>query len=91
MRSKRTNPVFESLDPQSEQEAWDMIFKEYFLETFLENGSSFFASLRFKTAEGQLWMESLKNMTIEFNKICYPIPSEEMLVNKVIEQNPDLE
>ena len=91
MRSKRTNPVFESLDPQNEQEAMDMIFKEYFLETFLENGSEFFSSLRFKTTEGDLWMESLKDMTIEFNKICYPIPSEEMLVNKVIEQNPDLE
>lgn len=91
MRSKRTNPIFEPLQPQNEQEAMDMIFKEYFLETFLENGSSFFASLRFKSSNGNLWMEELKNITIDRNTICYPIPNEEMLVNKVIDQNPGLE
>lgn len=91
MRSKRTNPVFDLLVPQDEQDTMDLIFKEYFLETFLENGSSFFASLRFKSSAGKLWMEQLKGFNIEFNKICYPIPNEEMNVNKVIEQNPDLE
>ncbi|WP_038529825.1 RagB/SusD family nutrient uptake outer membrane protein [Formosa agariphila] len=91
MRSLRTNPVLETLNPTSEQELMDLIFKEYSLETFLENGSAFFASLRMKNADGVLWMEGLKGFSIEFNKICYPIPDVEMLVNREIIQNPDLE
>lgn len=91
MRSKRTNPVFESLNPQNEQEAMDMIFKEYALETILENGSTFFASLRFKNQEGLLWIEGLKEFPLVDNKICFAIPEVELLVNKVIEQNPDYE
>lgn len=91
MRSMRTNPILETLNPTSEQELMDLIFKEYSLETFLENGSAYFASLRIKNTNGVLWMEGLKGISLELNKICYPIPPEEMLVNKVIEQNPDLE
>ncbi|GAA3643876.1 RagB/SusD family nutrient uptake outer membrane protein [Flavivirga jejuensis] len=92
MRSKRTNPVFPTpLNPTTKQELMDLIFKEYFLETFLENGSEFFASVRFKDGAGQLWAENLKEMTIEFNRLCYPIPSEEMETNKLMIQNPDLE
>lgn len=91
MRSMRINPVLETLNPASEQELMDLIFKEYALETFLENGSAFFASLRMKNADGVLWMEGLKGFSIEFNKICYPIPDVEMLVNREMIQNPDLE
>lgn len=91
MRSMRTHPVLETLNPTSEGELMDLIFKEYALETFLENGSSFFASLRMKNKDGVLWMEGLKDFPIEFNRICYPIPAVEMLVNKEIIQNPDLE
>jgi hypothetical protein len=91
MRSKRTNPVFESLNPQNEQEAMDMIFKEYALETILENGSTFYASLRFKNQEGLLWIEGLKGFPLVDNKVCCAIPEVELLVNKVIEQNPDYE
>ncbi|KAB1067716.1 RagB/SusD family nutrient uptake outer membrane protein [Tamlana haliotis] len=92
MRSKRTNPVLPSLNPQNEQELKDMIFKEYFLETFLENGSEYFASLRFKDNAGLLWIESFRNGTpISFNRLCYPIPSQEMELNSKMTQNTDLE
>ncbi|MEO9571549.1 MAG: RagB/SusD family nutrient uptake outer membrane protein [Polaribacter sp.] len=92
MRSKRTNPILPSLNPQNQQELKDMIFKEYFLETFLENGSEFFASLRFKDASGLLWIESLKSgIQFDLNHLCYPIPNSEMQYNKSMVQNPGLE
>ena len=91
MRSKRTNPVLSSLNPQNEQELMDMIFKEYFLETFLENGSEYFASLRFKNAAGLLWIEALRDgEALDLNHLCYPIPSSEIEFNNQIEQNAGL-
>ncbi|XCF07777.1 RagB/SusD family nutrient uptake outer membrane protein [Tamlana crocina] len=91
MRSIRTNPSLPSLNPSNEQELMDLIFQEYFLETFLENGSEFFASLRFMKA-GKPWIETIKGgKPLEENKICYPIPNEEMVNNRLMIQNPDLE
>jgi hypothetical protein len=92
MRSKRTNPVLPSLNPGDQQELMDLIFKEYFLETFVENGSEYFASLRFKDGSGQLWIESFKgeNLNVFNNHLCYPIPTSEMQFNPLVEQNPDL-
>ncbi|MCK0130841.1 RagB/SusD family nutrient uptake outer membrane protein [Flavobacteriaceae bacterium F08102] len=91
MRSIRTNPVLPALNPGSQSELMDLIFKEYFLETFLENGSEFFAALRFDKA-GSPWIETIKGgKVLEENKICYPIPDAEMVNNKLMKQNPDLE
>ncbi|MCK0130823.1 RagB/SusD family nutrient uptake outer membrane protein [Flavobacteriaceae bacterium F08102] len=91
MRSIRTNPSLPSLNPTTQQELMDAIFKEYFLETFLENGSEYFASLRFKDSSGQLWIENLREAPIVLNSLCYPIPREEMDVNNLMTQNTDLE
>jgi len=91
MRSIRTNPSLPALNPGTEQELMDAIFKEYFLETFLENGSEFFASLRFKTA-GQPWIVTIKGgQALDMNKLCYPIPNSEMTNNLLMTQNTDLE
>lgn len=91
MRSKRTNPMLPDLTPLNPDELMEAIFKEYFLELFLENGSEFFAATRFKI-NGKRWIEVTKEGTelIE-NKLCWPIPSEELLSNPLMIQNPDLD
>lgn len=89
MRAKRVTPVLPPLNPANEEELMTMIFKEIFTETFLENGSEFFASLRFKTA-GQPWIVAIKSKPLEENKLCWPIPDSEMINNTLMEQNPEL-
>lgn len=90
MRAKRVTPVLPALNPANADQLMDMIFKEIVTETFMENGSEFFAALRFKT-NGQPWIVSLKNGKIlEENKICRPIPDAEMVNNPLMVQNPDL-
>ncbi|MEP5339165.1 MAG: RagB/SusD family nutrient uptake outer membrane protein [Algibacter sp.] len=91
MRSIRTNPIIPSLNPTTQQELTDAIFKEYFLETFLENGSEYFASLRFKDGAGLLWINNLREDPIILNSLCYPIPAEEMDTNSLMTQNTDLQ
>lgn len=89
MRAKRTNPVLPALSATTMDEFMDLLFKEIFTETFIENGSEFFASLRFKS-QGRRWIEVIKDKTLEENRICWPIPDAEMINNKLMKQNPDL-
>jgi len=89
MRSLRENPVLPSLNPTSQAELMDMIFKEIFFETFMENGSEFFAAVRFKH-NGQPWIVTIKDgRALEENKMCWPIPESEITNNTLMEQNPD--
>ncbi|TDQ73451.1 RagB/SusD family nutrient uptake outer membrane protein [Sphingobacterium yanglingense] len=90
MRAKRVSPVLPALHATSKDELMDVIFKEIVKETFLENGSEFFASLRFMK-DGKPYIETIKDdVQFEQNRVCYPIPKDEILSNKLIKQNPEL-
>jgi hypothetical protein len=90
MRSKRTNPVLPAIPvPASSDELYDIIFQEYVKELLLENGSEFFASVRFQK-DGHPYMETIKggSFQLEYERLQWPIPDNEMLVNFAMEQNP---
>lgn len=90
MRSMRTNPVFPELSANNHDELMDVIFKEIWTELCLENGSEYFAALRFMK-DGKPWIYTLKpdvNFTEE--KYIWPIPNDEMTNNKLMIQNPSL-
>lgn len=90
MRAKRTNPVLPALNPATQEELMDLIFKETCLELVLENGSEFFASLRF-LKNGQPYIVDIKTgKPLEWNKVCWPIPDAEIINNQLMVQNPDL-
>ncbi|WP_077400664.1 RagB/SusD family nutrient uptake outer membrane protein [Cellulophaga omnivescoria] len=90
MRAQRTNPTLPSVNPINRDELMDSIFKEYFFELFLENGSEFFAAARFRT-NGKRWIEVIKkDVPFLENKLCWPIPDAEIISNVLMEQNPDL-
>lgn len=90
MRSKRISPVLPAVKVTTKEELMEVIFREWVAETFLENGSEFFASLRFEK-NGKKYIEEIKqDVVFEQNRICYPIPYDEMLSNKLISQNPGL-
>ena len=90
LRDNRTNPVLPKIPaPATREELMDIIFKEYCLELFVENGSEWFASLRFEKA-GKPWFYTLKPDLAEVSseKYCWPIPSVETSVNNQIKPNP---
>lgn len=90
MRAKRVSPVLAPLKATSKDQLMDLIFQELVKETFLENGSEFFASLRFQK-DGFRYIEVIKeDVPFDQNLICYPIPLEEILSNNLIKQNPGL-
>lgn len=88
MRALRTIQAFLPLAPATKDELMDVIFKEIFLENFMENGSEFFASIRFQHI-GQPWIVTIKGgLALDINKMCYPIPDPEMVNNRLMVQNP---
>lgn len=90
MRSKRTNPVLPALAaPASREELMELIFKEYCLELYMENGSEWFASLRFqKNSQPILYLLKPDVTPVDANLYCWPIPSTETSTNKLIKPNP---
>lgn len=90
MRSQRVNPVLPAIPtPATSEELYDIIFQEYVKELILENGAEFFASIRFQK-DGRPYMEAIKggSFSMEYERLQWPIPNAELLVNPLIEQNP---
>ena len=91
MRAAKTSIVLPPLNATSLNEFYDLLFKEIWVELALENGSEWFASLRFMK-DGKPWVYTLKReVTFDENKYCWPIPDAEMKSNKLAKQNPGLE
>ncbi|MCK9305105.1 MAG: RagB/SusD family nutrient uptake outer membrane protein [Bacteroidales bacterium] len=90
MRSKRTNPVLPALAaPASREEMMELIFKEYCLELYMENGSEWFAALRFqKNSQPILYLLKPDVTPVDPNLYCWPIPSTETSTNNFIKSNP---
>ena len=91
LRSLRVVPILPVLSPASKAELMDMIFKEIFVENFMENGSEFFAAVRIQHL-GKPWIAAIKaanSVAFQENKMCWPIPDAEMTNNLLMEQNPD--
>lgn len=90
MRSKRTNPVLDPLPlPASREELMEVIFKEYCLELYMENGSEWLASLRIKKNDRPIiYLLKPDISTIDPNMYCWPIPSTETSTNYKIKPNP---
>lgn len=91
MRGKRTNPVMPALTAANTEELMEVIFKEIINELLLENGSEYFASLRFMKDSKPMIYSLKPDVNVTVNKYCWPIPADEMKNNKLMVQNPDLE
>lgn len=90
MRAAKTSINLPALTAASLNEFYDVLFKEIWVELGLENGSEWFASLRFMK-DGKPWVYSLKKeVSFDENKYCWPIPDAELKSNKLVKQNPGL-
>lgn len=91
LRQKRTAQAFTPLQPVNQEQLYDAIFKEIFLELCLENGSEFFASIRFKK-DNQPWIVAIKDgLTFDITRVSWPIPNSEIINNPAAFQNPGQE
>lgn len=90
MRAARTNPVLPALTAGSKDELMDILFREIFVEQFLENGNEYYASLRFMK-NGKPWIYTLKSdVNFGTDQWCWPIPDAEIANNPDMVQNPGL-
>lgn len=94
MRAQRIHPVLSPLTAATKEEVLQKIFREIWAEQFLENGSEYFAALRFinddpdSSAPGKPWIYTLKpDVDITEDRYCWPIPKDETQANHLIIQN----
>ncbi len=90
LRSKRTNPVLDSLDaPDSRIELMKLIYREYCIELYMENGSEWFTAVRFERNQIPIFglMKPDADAILE-NHYCWPIPSTETITNSKLKPNP---
>ena len=91
LRSSRTYPELQALIPANQEELMDLIFREYLFELFLENGSEFFASMRFQR-DGQPYIVTIKNgLPFNITRSILPVPEAEIINNILMVQNPGME
>lgn len=91
VRAQRTNPVLPALTASTTDEVYQIILKEIVNELYFENGSEFFASLRFKAPGGAKYIDYNKiseGINLNMSRTIYPLPSEELNPNKLAIQNP---
>ena len=74
---------YQLLSPGSKKDLLRAIFREIWVEQFLENGSEYFASLRFindtdaSAAQNKPWIYTLKpDVNFTENQYCWPDPGE---------------
>lgn len=78
------------LQPANQQALMDAIYEELVKEIGLENGSEWFASLRFTTPDGRqrIYSQKLSGTDIVEDRFIFPIPFTEIEFNNLIKQNP---
>lgn len=65
-----------------------LIFNELLVEIGVENGSEYFAAIRLLDRNGKRIIETLNPAATSLNKLALPIPSDELLFNPKMIQNP---
>jgi starch-binding outer membrane protein, SusD/RagB family len=69
-------------------ELFNIIFSELVVEIGVENGSEFFAAVRFRDASGLRFIKSINDMYTTDNGLALPIPIDELTFNPLMDQNP---
>ncbi|MET6996562.1 RagB/SusD family nutrient uptake outer membrane protein [Chitinophaga defluvii] len=79
-----------ALQPANQQALMDAIYEELVKEIGLENGSEWFASLRFTTPDGRqrIYGQKTSGTDIVEDRFIFPIPFSEISFNDLIKQNP---
>lgn len=89
VRAMRTNPVLPALSAVNADQVYDLIYKEIVCELYLENGAEYFASLRFESPDGDLYIQYNKKdegVVFSWDKQCYPMNIDELANNKLMVQ-----
>ncbi len=88
LRERCGMPIYKESDILVYQDLEDIIFYEIVAEVGVENGSEFFASVRFKNSAGKRKIADFNPAYTSDNLLCLPIPDDEILFNPLMKQNP---
>jgi hypothetical protein len=87
LRDRAGMPLFEEAD-FSASDLQQLIFNELLIEVGVENGSEYFAAIRLLNPNVERIIKILNPAVVSLNQLVLPIPSDELLFNPDMVQNP---
>lgn len=87
LRNRAHSILVEAADYISKDQMLEEIFREYIRELGAENGDPFFYAAR-TFVNGERLLKSYNSYFTNDNQLCFPIPSRELEINFLAEQNP---
>lgn len=88
LRIRAGLPPYDDTVNYTSDDLMDIIFQELIVEVGVENGSEFFAAVRFVNSAGERKLASLNSTFESEDRFAMPVPSDELLFNPLMKQNP---
>lgn len=88
LRQRGGMPIFEESDIINRNNLEEKLFHELLVEIGADNGSVFFAAVRFRNSAGDRMIKELNPSYENDNQLVFPIPDDELLFNQLMKPNP---
>lgn len=88
LRQRCGMPVFVETDIIDRKNLEEILFHELLIEIGADNGSEYFAAVRFRNSSGDRFIKELNPSYSNDNQLSLPIPDDELLFNNKMKQNP---
>lgn len=88
LRVRGGMPIFDESDIIDRKNLEEILFHELLIEIGADNGSEFFAAVRFRNSSGERIIKELNESYTNDNQLSFPIPDDELLFNQLMKQNP---
>jgi len=88
LRSRSGLPVYTTAMINNPSDLSDIIFSDFIVEVGVDNGSDFFAAVRFKNILGERKIKDVNPAYSSDKQLALPIPDAELIFNPLMKQNP---
>lgn len=88
LRQRCGMPVFAETDIIDRKNLEEILFHELLIEIGVDNGSEYFAAVRFRNSSGDRFIKELNPAFSNENQLSFPIPDDELFFNNKMKQNP---
>lgn len=88
LRERGGMPLFQESDIIDRKNLEEILFRELLIEIGADNGSEYFAAVRFQNSSGERMIKELNPSYERDDQLAFPIPDDELLFNQLMKQNP---
>lgn len=88
LRERAGMPLFQESDFADRKFLEEKLFDELLMEIVADNGSEFFAAVRFRNSSGERMIQMFNPTFVSDDQLAFPIPDDELFFNSAMTPNP---